>query len=139
MAIGGVAVRLDPAHDTLINVNALGDSVPLARFMGGREYEMMMEGASVSGGAGDIDAVVKSGATLLPSVETHSGPFQGLCHRWTVEKGALTDAQRHAAVSCYLALMSAVSLNMIGTKGPVFVEGPFAGNEIYCSMLATAT
>ena len=77
MAIGGVAVRLDPAHDTLINVNALGDSVPLARFMGGREYEMMMEGASVSGGAGDIDAVVKSGAMLLPRSKHTPGRFRG--------------------------------------------------------------
>lgn len=139
MAIGGEAVRLDPARDTLINVNALGDPVPSARFMGGREFEMMMDGVSASSGAVDIEAIMKSGAMLLPAVETHSGPFQGLRYRWTVDERALTDGQRHAAVSCYLALMTAVSLDMIGARGPTFVEGPFAGNEIYCSMLAAAT
>ena len=39
MAIGGRETALDPARDTLINVNALGDPVPSARFMGGRELD----------------------------------------------------------------------------------------------------
>jgi hypothetical protein len=37
MAVGGWAVKLGPARDTLIDVNAFGDPVPSARFMGGRE------------------------------------------------------------------------------------------------------
>ena len=44
MAIGGAAVELDPARDTLVNVNALGDPVPSARFMGGREFSLLTEG-----------------------------------------------------------------------------------------------
>lgn len=39
MAIGGAPQPLDPARDTLVNVNAFGAPVPSARFMGGREYE----------------------------------------------------------------------------------------------------
>ncbi len=139
MAIGGEEVQLDPARDTLINVNAFGDPVPSARFMGGREYEMMMIGASANSGMDDIEAVMKCGAMLLPSIEMRSGPFQGRRHRWTVDEASLTGAQRHVAVSCYLALVTAVSLNMIGAIGPAFVEGPFAGNGIYCGMLAAAT
>ncbi|TGP55948.1 carbohydrate kinase, partial [bacterium M00.F.Ca.ET.229.01.1.1] len=41
MAVGGGRVELDPARDTLVNVNALGDPVPSARFMGGREFSML--------------------------------------------------------------------------------------------------
>ena len=33
-------VELDPARDTLVNVNAFGEPVPSARFMGGREFEI---------------------------------------------------------------------------------------------------
>ncbi len=42
MAIGGAAVELDPARDTLVNVNAFGDPVPSARFMGGREFATLV-------------------------------------------------------------------------------------------------
>ena len=40
MAIGGKRMMLDPTRDTLVNVNAFGEAVPSARFMGGREFEM---------------------------------------------------------------------------------------------------
>jgi hypothetical protein len=39
-----MAVALDPARDVLVNVNALGQPVPSARFMGGREYELIRAG-----------------------------------------------------------------------------------------------
>lgn len=42
-AIGGKADALDPARDTLLNVDALGRPVPSSRFMGGREYEMLAQ------------------------------------------------------------------------------------------------
>ena len=41
MSLGGVLEKLDPARDCLVNVNALGDPVPSARFMGGREFSMV--------------------------------------------------------------------------------------------------
>ena len=44
MAIGARKVALDEARDTLINVNALGDPVPSARFMGGRAFAMLLSG-----------------------------------------------------------------------------------------------
>lgn len=139
MAIGGNEVQLDPARDTLINVNAFGDPVPSARFMGGREYELIMAGAPSHHDREDIENVILNRMMLLPSVETRSGPFQGRRHRWTTGETQLSDGQRHVAVSCYLALMTSVSLSMIGAQGPIFVEGPFAENDVYCEMLASAT
>jgi sugar (pentulose or hexulose) kinase len=139
MAIGGDAVQLDPARDTLINVNAFGDPVPSARFMGGREYERIMADASSLHGGDDIETVIRNGTMLLPSVETRSGPFPGRHHRWTTDETLLSGGQRHVAVSFYLALMTSVSLGIIGAKGPTFVEGPFAENDLCCEMLAAAT
>jgi sugar (pentulose or hexulose) kinase len=139
MAVGGNAVELDPARDTLINVNAFGDPVPSARFMGGREFDRMMEGVSHDHDARDVAAVMERGIMLLPSVETGSGPFQGQEHRWTVRQASLTGGQRFVAVSCYLALMTATGLEMIGAQGPVLVEGPFADNSVFLDMLGTAT
>ncbi|MEY9561894.1 sugar (pentulose or hexulose) kinase [Sinorhizobium fredii] len=42
MSVGGELVELDERRDTLINVNALGDPVPSARFMGGRAFSMLV-------------------------------------------------------------------------------------------------
>lgn len=139
MAIGGDVIALDPARDTLINVNAYGKPVPSARFMGGREFDLMTTGYSCAYDKADVAAVMQRGAMLLPSVETRSGPFQGCKHRWTVDEVSLTDGQRFVAVSCYLALMTATGLQMTGARGPTLVEGPFADNPVYLDMLAAAT
>ena len=54
MAVGGAAVELDPARDTLVNVNAFGEPVPSARFMGGREFATLVgEGRVDTGPASD--------------------------------------------------------------------------------------
>ena len=41
MAAGAGIDRLDPAADMLANVDARGQPVPTARFMGGREVELV--------------------------------------------------------------------------------------------------
>ncbi|TMV66415.1 carbohydrate kinase, partial [Thioclava sp. BHET1] len=67
MAIGGQRVTLDPAHDTVMNVNALGQSVPSARFMGGRIYESLRPASPAPIGAGEPAAVAARGLMLLPT------------------------------------------------------------------------
>lgn len=138
MAIGGRPVRLDPARDTLINVSALGDAVPSARFMGGREFEVICKGHALTSSDCDVAAVLDRRVMLLPSVETRSGPFQGRSASWTTDAARLTDGQRFAAVSFYLALMTATCLEMIGAEGGVIVEGPFFRNKLYLDMLGAA-
>ena len=85
MAIGGRPVSLDPSRDTLINVNAYGAPVPSARFMGGREFEIVSKGHDTTYAERDVAAVLGRSIRLLPSVEPHSGPFQGRSASWTVE------------------------------------------------------
>jgi sugar (pentulose or hexulose) kinase len=76
---------------------------------------------------------------LLPAVEPRSGPFQGRKASWTHKVKDLTDGQRVAALSFYLALMTATCLDIIGAQGPVLAEGPFAKNRLYVAMLEAAT
>ena len=135
MAVGGDTVPLDPARDVLVNVNALGQPVPSARFMGGREYEMIRAGSDAAPTDGDRAAVLRDGVMILPAVEPGSGPFQNRPMAWT--RPPATDGQRMAALSWYLALMTNTCLDMIGARGPTIVEGPFARNPDYCAMLAT--
>lgn len=136
MTMGGAPVTLDPGRDTLVNVNALGQPVPSARFMGGREYDEMRPHPEVAVAEQDRRAVLDRQLMLLPAVQSDSGPFAGRVARWTGDAEA---GQRSVALSWYLALMTAECLRMTGAQGPVIVEGPFARNADYCRMLSAAT
>jgi sugar (pentulose or hexulose) kinase len=139
--VGGDLDHLDPARDTLANVDAYGRTVPSARFMGGREFEIVTaEIGSVS--QDEIEAAIapvfSKGLMLLPNVAAGSGPFPGQKMRWFRAENA-SPAERHVALSLYLGLMSEVCLGLVGAKGPVLVEGPFALNAVYLSALHALT
>ncbi|PYG28877.1 FGGY-family carbohydrate kinase [Pelagimonas varians] len=134
MAVNGAKVDLDPARDTLVNVNALGAPVPSARFMGGREYELIRNGSTAEPTAQDRQAVLQNGIMLLPAVEPNSGPFPGRVSGWS--SAPETDGQRIYALSLYLALMTDSCLGLIGAQGPTLVEGSFARNLDFLDMLA---
>ncbi|TIS50081.1 FGGY-family carbohydrate kinase [Mesorhizobium sp.] len=138
MAVGGKKVELDPARDTLVNVNALGDPVPSARFMGGREFSLLTEGQSQGWSEDDVAAVLARRTLLLPSTQQGSGPFSHRAAQWVNAEG-MSPGQRFAAISFYLALMTATCLELICGDGPTTVEGPFAQNRLFIRMLAAAT
>lgn len=138
LSVGGRPVTLDPARDTLFNVNAFGDPVASARFMGGREFDIVTAGRTARATDADCDAVLAAHVMLLPAVEPRSGPFQNRQAQWNVPESSLTDGQRDAALAYYLALMTAECLAVTGADGPIIIEGPFARNTPYRAMLAAA-
>jgi hypothetical protein len=73
MCMGGALAALDPSRGTLVNVNALGDPVPSARFMDGRDCEINRDRATASA-PGDVARVLADRVMFLPSVLTGSGP-----------------------------------------------------------------
>lgn len=135
MSLNGGDVRLDPSKDCLINVNALGVAVPSARFMGGREFELVTKGRSVTPTLQDRQAVLDDHIMLQPAVVTESGPFAGKSGGWSREPQ--TRGQRDYALSLYLALMTDHCLELVGAKDPIVVEGPFARNQDYLEALAS--
>ena len=138
-SLGGAPAVLDPARDTLINVSALGYPVPSARFMGGREYEVLRQGRRVAPTQADLVAVLDRQAMLFPAMEPSSGPFAGRSSSRTHAPEALGDAGDEVVVSFYLALMTAECLSLTAAAGEIIVEGPFAANDAYLTMLAAAT
>lgn len=76
MAVGGEPTPLDPERDTLANVNAFGDPVPSARFMGGREFAMLLGDAPAPANEADIARVLADTLMLTPSTEQGNGPFR---------------------------------------------------------------
>lgn len=140
MAVGGEQVRLDPERDTLINVNAFGDPVPSARFMGGREYELLTAGlVAAATDAAVVDSVLDRRIALLPSVQQGSGPFPTSASQWIGGHEPWDAAERRVSAAFYVAMMTATCIDLIGARGDIVVEGPFARNEEFIGMLAAAT
>lgn len=136
-AVGGDLEHLDPARDTLANVDAYGRAVPSSRFMGGREFEMLtaeLGPLDVEAAFAAMPTVLKKRLALTPNLAAGSGPYPGLKSRWLNADGASL-AEKWAAACLYLALMTQTCLGLIGAKGPVLVEGPFASNGVYLEAL----
>ncbi|MFB9978753.1 FGGY-family carbohydrate kinase [Mesorhizobium kowhaii] len=138
MAVGGKQIVLDAARDTLVNVSALGNPVPSARFMGGREFSVLTEGHPDNWTEEDVGAVLAQKTLLLPSTQQGSGPFPHHAAIW-LDADGMNSGQRFAAISFYLALITATCLDLIGADGPTTVEGPFARNRLFVGMLAAST
>jgi sugar (pentulose or hexulose) kinase len=138
-SVGGKTVKLDEARDTLVNVNAYGDPVPSARFMGGRAFSLLKADGNAGIDQRDRDQVLDGGTMLLPSVPEDSGPFTHRKGGWIGNPEKLTPGGYLFAVSLYLGMMTATSLDLIGADGPVIVEGPFAQNRTFLETLHVMT
>lgn len=132
-----------PEHrDCLINVDAYGKLIPSARFMGGRELDIL------SAQTGDrldylpdqarilnaVAAVVSEGSMALPTLTPGCGPYPDAKHRWYHEPRQ-PDARR-AAAGLYVALAMDTALTLIGSRESILVEGRFAEAEVFVRALA---
>jgi L-fuculokinase len=137
MAHGSPLSLLREEMDTLANVDAYGKPVPTARFMGGREYAAICgaDGIAIKPLAGDLEAVLASGAMAVPSFADEGGPFRAHAGR-IVGRGAETPRDRAALAALYCALMTDYCLTMLDARGDVIVEGRLASNEAFTSSLA---
>ena len=136
---GGDLLHLDPSRDSFSNIDALGQHVPSARFMGGREFSMLTGGAPLRPADAAVNRVLDEGMMLWPSVVTGSGPFPHQEARWSRPMESLDKETLFAVVSFYLALTTAECLALTGAAGETVIEGPFASNPLYVTMLACAT
>lgn len=142
MAPGASARHLVAHQDMLANVDVMGRITPTARFMGGREFACLLDGASADAadGAGvadgaDLQALIDGPLHAVPSFASQGGPFaarQGFVLRQgqrltTPLAQALTARQRAALAAMYCAQMSCWSIcalwNVPGAAGAPDVPG----------------
>jgi len=138
-APGAELSGLDPRRDCLANIDAFGRPVASSRFMGGREFSLLVEGDIEEPRGATIASVLSRGAMLLPSVVEGSGPFPRQHAHWTLPRDGLDREAQYTVVSFYLALMTAECLKLADAEGEIVVEGPFATNGLYLEMLSAAT
>ncbi|MFL5193369.1 MAG: FGGY-family carbohydrate kinase [Microvirga sp.] len=136
-AVGGDLDHLDSKRDTLANVDALGRAVPSARFMGGREFELLTKGQGTATPEA-IHRVLEERIVMTPSVVPGCGPFPDAEHRVVNASNGLNADETYVAASLYAALMTKACLDLTRAAGPIIVEGPFARNALYAEALSKA-
>lgn len=134
---------LPETRDCLVNVDAYGMPIPSARFMGGREVEILSGIDTLRIDikpdqprlVAAVPGVLAAGSRVLPTCTPGVGPFpQG--------RGGWRDAPddpfaRRAAVSLYIALVADAALDLIGARERIVVEGRFAEAEVFVRALAS--
>jgi sugar (pentulose or hexulose) kinase len=130
---------LDEARDTVSNTDVFGRAVASCRFFGGREFEIVAEGAPAAAASLETAARLIARRTFaLPSFTDSGGPMP-----MTGGKGRITGPlpqtpeERSSLAALYCALMCSQSLDAIGSKHRVIVDGPFASNAVFLALLAT--
>jgi sugar (pentulose or hexulose) kinase len=129
-------------RDCLVNVDLNGEPVPSARFMGGREIEVLV-GADgrlaepkndEAGQVAAANAVIANGAMILPTFAAGAGPYGQCSGRWL--SAPVDPLQRWAAVCLYAALLTDTALDLIGSKDCLIVEGRFSASTLFVAALA---
>jgi len=138
-AVGGDASALDARRDGLCNVDAFGNPVPSARFMGGREFDLLTDGHARKPTPADVRTVLDDGILVHPTFVPGCGPFPDGKGSWSVDPASLPDGVRTAAVSLYLALMAQAAMAVAGAAGPIVIEGPFGRDTLFAEALQRLT
>ncbi len=128
---------LPQSRDCLVNVDVFGQPVPSARFMGGRELELLggLDGATPEALLAALPAVLAAESMVLPTWVSGVGPYPNAPGRWLAEPD--DPAARGVAAALYAALMTDTSLELIGARDRLLVEGRFGASPLFMQALAT--
>jgi sugar (pentulose or hexulose) kinase len=133
--------KLPETRDCLVNVDVTGAPVPSSRFMGGREIEVLMGAHFAGASAENLTAQqaialrsIEAGDLLLPSAAPGLGPFPNAKLGPRPQMADLNEAI--AKTHLYAALVADVSLDLIGSRDTLFVDGRFSHSPIFVSALA---
>lgn len=132
-----------PEHrDCLVNIDAYGQPVPSARFMGGREIETLIE---IDTRRVDIkpdqplllaavEELIADNSMILPTLAQGFGPYPDAAFDW--RNRPENWYARRAGACLYAALVADTSLGLIGTRERLLVEGRFAEAQVFVRALA---
>ena len=131
---------LSEDRDCLLNVDVHRHPIPSARFMGGRELELLApaeqdpHSEEPQAMLAAVPQILQSGAMTIPSFVAGVGPFPHNHGRWINKPDdAIT---QHAASYLYAAMVASASLDLIGAKERILIEGRFAQVELFVRALA---
>ncbi len=128
---------LDPACDQVSNTTVFGDPIASCRFMGGREFEIVAQGAPPELARSEtVCDLLARGVAAWPSFTSSGGPAPGTLGKGRIEGELRDPGERASLAALYCAQMSALALKRMGSRNRVIVDGPFSENAVYLEVLA---
>lgn len=125
--------RLDPDRDMLANMAVDRRPAPTIKFMGGREFDVAADGWNRPISVEALEAVITRRTFALPSFAA-GGPFPNWTGRFT---GPETEGEERAACALlYVAMMTDLSLDLIGSTGSIIVDGGLVRSDHFAPLLA---
>ncbi len=130
---------LDPTRDIVANKDVFGRTVACCRFFGGREFELLNQGAAPDAASlATVSELITRGTLALPSFSDSGGPLPGTGGRGRIEGlPPQNETERASLAALYCALMVSESLDAITSRHDIVVDGPFSQNPVFLSVLAS--
>lgn len=135
-AINGNKDNLKENQDMQCFVSAKNSLIPVMRFMGGREWNIL-KGATNTSQWNDIEYIVDNDIYALPNFSGNGGPFPHSIGYIENDGKIITDDQQTALATLYCAYMTYYCLTYLGGKPNIVIEGPFTKNHTYMQILQT--
>jgi sugar (pentulose or hexulose) kinase len=124
---------LDERRDMLANVSVDGVPTPTIRFMGGREFDVIRDGAPPQVTVQDLQRVIDGQAFALPSFAA-GGPVPEA--KGEIVGTIASSAERAAVALLYVVLMTDLCLDLIGSENTIIVDGGLVKSGFYVEALA---
>jgi sugar (pentulose or hexulose) kinase len=134
---GAELERLDTARDLASGSDIFGRALASFRFMGGRELEIIAGTGAPQADMTTIAELVSKHSFAIPSFTDSGGPMPGTGGRGRISGPQPSSAhERSALAALYCALMTDQSLEAVGSRGQIIVDGPFGTNAAFMAVLA---
>jgi sugar (pentulose or hexulose) kinase len=130
---------VDITRDIVANKSVFGRTVFCSRFFGGKEYEILTAGVgTATPSLATTEHLVRQGTMALPSFTDSGGPAPGTGGKGKIIGPPPASPEEQASLAAlYCAQMSSRSLDGLSSRNAIIIDGPFAQNDVYLSVLAS--
>jgi len=127
--------KLKPELDMLSNIDVYGKAVPTMRFMGGREYDYLLEKFKLTSKLKPISNFNLEDYLIYPSYAS-GGAFK--ISKINISKYKnLKKEQIYYLVCLYIAFMLNYCLDKMNSKNTIILDGPITKNLMIMKLLST--
>tara|TARA_B100000902_G_scaffold95886_1_gene98607 strand:+ start:2735 stop:4102 length:1368 start_codon:yes stop_codon:yes gene_type:complete len=126
---------LEPNYDMLCGINAFGKSVPTMRFMGGREYDILIKKLKISSKKFKISQSNIFDNLIFPSFAS-GGPFK--IKNYSLRKIlALSSDEKYSLICIYISFVLNFVLDRINSKNTIILDGPIIKNKHIMNIISS--
>jgi len=126
--------KLDEKNEMLAKLNVFGKPVPVIRFMGGREFDILINKKFPQKKINrNFNLFLRKKIFILPSF-AEGGPFRHLKGK-IINKNEINSQEAfYNLASLYIALVADYCLNLLRSKNQIIIDGGFIKNKsfLYC-------